>query len=160
MLAGVSFKIGAVMPESLGQRLARLRVRNGLTQQALADRLALSRVAISHFEMGQAVPSERTIILLAGLFRCEPHELVDDTFYPLGKALRLPPIAPRYTEVELQLALLERDLEWCARAPERAGETMAAWARRLLALQDGCADEREQALIGQALGRLRQLRAD
>lgn len=146
------------MPEPLGQRLARLRAEQGLTQQALADRLALSRVAISHFEMGQAVPSERTIILLAGLFRREPQELVDDTFYPLGKALRLPAIAPRYTEVEHQLALLERDLEWCARAPGLAGETAALWARRLLALQDGCADEREQALIGQALGRLRQLK--
>lgn len=144
------------MPEPLGQRLARLRARQGLTQQALADRLALSRVAISHFEMGQAVPSERTIILLAGLFRCEPQELVGDTFYPLGKALRLPSIAPRYTEVEHQLALLERDLDWCERAPGLAGETMALWARRLLALQDACADEREQALVGQALGRLKR----
>lgn len=147
------------MPEPLGQRLARLRARHGLTQQALADRLALSRVAISHFEMGQAVPSERTIILLAGLFRCEPPDLVGDTFYPLGKALRLPAIAPRYTEVEHQLALLERDLDWCARAPGLAGETVALWAGRLLELQERCGDERELALLGQALGRLRRLQA-
>ncbi|HEY1013124.1 MAG TPA: helix-turn-helix transcriptional regulator, partial [Herpetosiphonaceae bacterium] len=81
------------MPESFGLRLARLRASRGWTQQALAERLALSRVAVSHFEMGQAVPSERTIILLAGLFRLEPHELVAGTFYPEGKALRLPAVA-------------------------------------------------------------------
>ena len=34
------------MPESFGQRLGRLRALHGWTQQALADRLARSRVAI------------------------------------------------------------------------------------------------------------------
>jgi len=34
-----------------------------------------------------------------------------------GKAARLPLVAPRHTEVELQLALLERDLRWLESAP-------------------------------------------
>jgi transcriptional regulator with XRE-family HTH domain len=142
------------MPDSLGQRLARLRVRHGWTQQALADRLALSRVAISHFEMGLAVPSERTIILLAGLFRCEPHELVADTFYPIGKALRLPPIAPRYTEVELQLALLQRDLGWRDRTPALRAQIRADWLPRLALLHDSSADERERTAIAAAIAEL------
>lgn len=142
------------MPDSLAQRLARLRVQHGWTQPALANRLALSRVAISHFEMGQAVPSERTIILLAGLFRCEPHELVADTFYPLGKALRLPPIAPRYTEVELQLALLERDLGWLAQLPGMRAALRAEWLPRLALLHAGSADEDERAAIVAAIAQL------
>src|SRR3954471_21198352 len=109
----------AQSPESLGQRIARLRGRRGWTQQDLAVRLAASRVAVSHFEMGLALPSERTVVLLAGLFGCEPHELVAETNYPAAKAERLPLVACRYTELELQLALLRRDLEWLARVEDK-----------------------------------------
>src|SRR5690606_3998637 len=49
-------------PEVLGQRIARLRAQRGWTQQELAERLAASRVAVSHFEMGLAMPSERTVV--------------------------------------------------------------------------------------------------
>jgi transcriptional regulator with XRE-family HTH domain len=142
------------MHDSLGQRLARLRSQHGWTQQALADRLALSRVAISHFELGLAVPSERTIILLAGIFRCEPHELVADTFYPSGKALRLPPIAPRYTEAELQLALFERDLGWLKRQPATLAQLRGEWLPRLARLHDASADERERAALAAAILKL------
>jgi transcriptional regulator with XRE-family HTH domain len=101
--------------ETLGQRIARLRVRRSWTQERLAELLAASRVAVSHFEMGLALPSERTIVLLAGLFKLDPHELIVGTGYPAAKAERLPAVACRYTEVELQLALLRRDVEWAAR---------------------------------------------
>ncbi len=139
---------------NLGTRLAQLRTQHGWTQQALADRLGLSRVAISHFEMDQAIPSERTIILLAGLFRCEPHELVADTFYPLGKALRLPQIAPRYTEIELQLALFERDLAWCEREPAYWQEIKHEWLPRLIELHNTSHDERERHLLAEAIKRI------
>src|SRR6266540_1921061 len=92
-------------PESLGARIARLRAGRGWTQEDLATRLAASRVAVSHFELGLALPSERTVVLLAGLFKLEPHELVAGTNYPAAKAERLPAAACRYTEAELQVAL-------------------------------------------------------
>ena len=57
--------------ETLGERIGRLRSQLGWTQQELADRLAISRVAVSHLEMGISVPSERTIVLLAGVFHVE-----------------------------------------------------------------------------------------
>src|SRR5262245_26460590 len=101
--------------ETLGQRIARLRARRGWTQERLAEQLAASRVAVSHFEMGLALPSERTIVLLAGLFKLEPHELIAETGYPAAKAERLPAVACRYTEAEFQIALLRRDMEWAAR---------------------------------------------
>lgn len=96
----------------MGRRIAELRARIGMTQQEVADRLGISRVAVSHIEAGMTVPSERTVVLLAGLFKVEPHELVAGTGYPAAKVERLPPVAARYTELEHQLALCENDLRW------------------------------------------------
>lgn len=103
------------MIEQFGKRIARLRTQHGWTQQTLADRLAISRVAVSHLEMDLSVPSERTVTLLAGLFKIEPHELVEGTLYPIAKAERLPLVACRYTEIELQLRLLQTELRWLHR---------------------------------------------
>ena len=50
---------------SLGQRIATLRVDRGWTQQQLADRLGISRVAVSHLETDLNTPSERPVALLA-----------------------------------------------------------------------------------------------
>jgi transcriptional regulator with XRE-family HTH domain len=139
------------MTELLGQRVARLRAELGWTQQEIADRLAISRVAVSHLESGLSTPSERTMTLLAGLFKCEPADLVAGSSYPEARAERLPPIVCRYTEVELQLALLERDAAWLRRLDGHAAltrfayETRDAWALKL--------ERRELALIerGRAL---------
>jgi len=138
--------------EPLGQRIARLRARHGWTQEDLAVRLAASRVAVSHFEMGLALPSERTVVLLAGLFKQEPHELVAGTSYPAAKAERLPPIACRYTEVELQLALLRRDLEWAGRARDTAvaRSVAAEWRARLEELHERAYDQNERELLEDA----------
>lgn len=97
---------------ALGRRIGDLRVAMGLTQQEVADRLAISRVAVAHIEAGKNTPSERTVVLLAGLFKVEPVELVVGTGYPTAKLDRLPAVAMRHTEVELQLALAENDLDW------------------------------------------------
>ena len=146
-------------PEPLGQRIAQLRARRGWTQQDLAERLAASRVAVSHFEMGLAVPSERTVVLLAGLFGQEPHELVEGTNYPQAKAERLPTVACRYTEVELQLALLRRDLEWATRLgdDQLRASVAAEWRTQLEGLGQHAYDPREQALLEQALRQVQDL---
>ena len=146
-------------PEPLGQRIAQLRARLGWTQQDLAERLAASRVAVSHFEMGLAVPSERTIVLLAGLFGQEPHELVAGTNYPQAKAERLPTVACRYTEVELQIALLRRDLEWVARLgdDQMRARVAAEWRARLAELGQHVYDPREHALLEEALRHVQDL---
>jgi transcriptional regulator with XRE-family HTH domain len=141
--------------ETLGQRIARLRTQRGWTQQQLADRLAASRVAISHFEMGIALPSERTIVLMAGLFKVEPHELIVATSYPAAKADKLPSVALRYSEVELQLALLERDLLWAERLGKTtSAEVQAEWRPQLMGLLDTTTDVYERRLLHEALNRL------
>jgi transcriptional regulator with XRE-family HTH domain len=144
--------------ETLGQRIARLRAARGWTQEGLAERLAASRVAVSHFEMGLALPSERTIVLLAGLFKLEPHELIAGTSYPAAKAERLPPVACRYTEIELQLALLGRDMEWAARLDRAARQEICAeWRGKIAALLECAYDEGERAAMEAAEQSIRHL---
>lgn len=87
--------------EQIGKRIARLRSEGDWTQQSLSARLGISRVAISHIEMDSTVPGERTITLLAGIFKVSPHDLVYGTTYPKAKSDRLPNVACRYTEIEL-----------------------------------------------------------
>jgi transcriptional regulator with XRE-family HTH domain len=142
------------MNEPIGQRIARLRSELGWSQQELAERLAISRVAVSHIELGLSMPGERTITLLAGLFKREPLQLVAGTDYPPARAERLPFVACRYTEVELQLALLARDQEWIAQlgtvAAARAAIVLDEWRIRLERLAKETLDRRELALIAAA----------
>lgn len=145
------------MNRALGRRIAELRGKLGLTQQDLADRLGISRVAVSHLEAALTDPGERTVTLLAGLFKMEPWELVAGTAYPPAKAERLPVVTARYTEVELQLVLLERDLAWLDRtggAEERP--VLEEWRSRLAALADDAVDARERAAVLAALARVRR----
>jgi transcriptional regulator with XRE-family HTH domain len=145
-------------PESLGARIARLRGRRGWTQEQLAARLAASRVAVSHFEMGLALPSERTVVLLAGLFKLEPHELVAGTSYPAAKAERLPSVACRYSEVELQIELLRRDLAWAERLADRPARDQVAgeWRARVARMLEDVYDEGERTLLAEAEALLRK----
>ena len=141
---------------TLGQRIALLRSQRAWTQADLAARLGSSRVAVSHFEMGLAVPSERTVVLLAGLFKQEPHELVAETDYPGGKSERLPLVACRYTEIELRLKLLRRDLDWLRRIPEGPTrtrlmpQTLAGWGTELSRMGEEALDPGERALLRNA----------
>jgi transcriptional regulator with XRE-family HTH domain len=154
----------ALPVETLGQRIARLRCLLGWTQQELADRVAISRVAVSHLELGISVPSERTVTLLAGVFRLEPAELVDGTIYPEAKAERLPLVAARYTEVELQVALLRRDLVWLGRLADDVSITTVAeqvhaqWRQRLADLAGRATDPNERRLLAEARAALASAR--
>ena len=145
------------MDESLGRRIADLRGKLGWTQQDLAERVGISRVAVSHLEAGMSDPSERTVALLAGVFKVDPLDLVDGTSYPPAKADRLPLVVARYTEVELQLELLGNDLAWL----ERTGTDVSvldSWQARLLALLELTHDGRERDALKGALERVRAAR--
>jgi transcriptional regulator with XRE-family HTH domain len=146
-------------PNSLGQRIASLRIERGWTQQQLSERLGVSRVAISHLETDINSPGERTVALLAGVFRVEPHELVAGTSYPAAKADRLPLVVARWTEVEHQLALLERDLDWLARTGGRgASGVLAEWEVTLDDLLVACHDPDEREALATARRRVGDLR--
>jgi transcriptional regulator with XRE-family HTH domain len=142
--------------ERLGVRIGRLRVERGFTQAELADRVGISRVAVSHLESTRTVPSERTVALLAGIFDCEPHELVADTDYPTSKAERLPVVAARYTEVEHQLAVLEAEFRLVEKLPppialRERQRLVEEWGPLLRALLAQAVDARERDTLHAAL---------
>lgn len=140
------------IPESFGRRVAGLRAEQGLTQQDVASRLALSRNAVSHLETGLSHPSERTVVLLAGLFGLEPHELVAGTDYPEAKADRLPLVAPRYTVVGARLHRLDAELALVARLPDDEAEAARGeLIQELAALEREALDPSERSQIAAAV---------
>ena len=134
--------------ESLGRRIARLRQACGYTQQQLAERAAISRVALSAIEAGMDWPSERTVVLLSGLLKVEPPELVRGTSYPPAKAERLPDVACRYTEVERALAVAAALVR---AASADGGEVMRAQREVLARLLESSTDQIERQALREAI---------
>lgn len=141
------------MTGPLGHRIAKHRTELGWTQAELAERVGISRVALSHIEAGISNPGERTVALLAGVFKLEPHELVAGTDYPPAKAERLPVVTARYTEAEHQLALLDARLE-LAQDPVDRARIVADARMQLQRLLAQSHDRREQDMLRARIARL------
>ena len=141
--------------ERLGHRIAELRRKHGMTQQQMAERLAISRVAVSHLESCLTPPSERTVTLIAGLFKLEPWQLVRDTDYPSARAERLPPVVTRYTQAELLATVVDALIESLADPDRRAVRlVLDPWRARIVAELESCFDDGERALLIDARGRI------
>lgn len=152
----LSAKPRDITGESFGRRVAKLRAELGWTQSQLAERIAISRVALSHIEANVSVPGERTVTLLAGVFGREPHQLAAGTDYPLAKAERLPVVTARHTEVAHQLGVLDALLELVERVSEPVGDRLAddvraAWRARLAGLLDDTEDTEERRRLRTAI---------
>jgi transcriptional regulator with XRE-family HTH domain len=132
------------LPERFGRRVAALRQARNWSQNDLAERLAMSRTAVSHLEASMRDASERTVIVLAGVFRLEPHDLVDGTDYPPAKAERLPARVARYSEAELQCAI-------AIALADATGEAAVSVLDRLEAIQRSNIDPSERAMVSVAL---------
>lgn len=147
--------------KALGDRIATLRVDRGWTQQELADRLAMSRTALSHLEAGMRVASERTVVILSGVFGIDPLSFVSGTSYPLAKAERLPAIVALHTEVDLALALCSAETEVAAQSgnTELLVERASSWASRLRVLERRWPDQRDRRRLVVEIGRLVALAA-
>ncbi len=55
---------------TFGEKLTGLRKREGLSQEALAERLGVSRQAVSRWEQGAALPDAAKLLPCARLFPC------------------------------------------------------------------------------------------
>jgi hypothetical protein len=116
----------------------------------------MSRTAISHLEGGISEASERTVILLAGLFGLEPHELVAGTLYPPTKAERLPTVTNRHTAVDMALARLNAQRElWSLMADRDALANRQHWICTLAELFSVIENRDEQQRVAQELRTLR-----
>lgn len=59
-------------------KLSKLRKNNNLSQEQLADRLEMSRQAISKWELGLSYPDMTTIMELCKILNCSLENLIDD----------------------------------------------------------------------------------
>lgn len=66
------------MSIELGNRLQELRKKNGYSQESLAEKLDVSRQAVSKWERGEAAPDTDNLIMLAKLYQVSLDELVDN----------------------------------------------------------------------------------
>ncbi len=60
---------------TLGERIAQLRREAGLSQEALAERMGVSRQAVSKWEKSQSFPDTENLLALAALFGVSADEL-------------------------------------------------------------------------------------
>lgn len=59
----------------IGKKLRELRISEGLTQQALADKLNISRVNYTRYETNKVRPDYETLITIADLYGISLDEL-------------------------------------------------------------------------------------
>lgn len=60
------------------EKLAQMRKNNNMSQEQLADRLGVSRQAISKWESGTSMPDMAKILELCKILNCSLEELIDD----------------------------------------------------------------------------------
>ena len=63
---------------TLGERIKEHRTRCGMSQELLAEKLGVSRQAVSKWETGTAEPSTSNLLAMAKAFNISPEELLRD----------------------------------------------------------------------------------
>ena len=66
---------------NLSDKIVELRKKNGFSQEDLADKLQVSRQAVSRWEQETADPSSSNILELSKLFNVKTDYLLNDDYY-------------------------------------------------------------------------------
>lgn len=86
---------------TLGETLRSLRIKQGWDQEMLAEKLGVSRQAVSKWELDKAVPEVKSIVAMSGLFGVTTDYLLKQEApqeEPGGSAAAPPP-AKNFTEI-------------------------------------------------------------
>lgn len=70
---------------TLAEKLVHLRKKENLTQQKLAEKLNVSRQAVSRWELGEATPSVENMKILSDLYDVRLDYLLKDIDYSFEK---------------------------------------------------------------------------
>ncbi|SMG12518.1 helix-turn-helix domain-containing protein [Paraburkholderia susongensis] len=103
------------LAEAVGRAIARKRVEAGLTQEQVAEQLALGREAVARVERGTAIPTIVRLVELAELFGCRTEEFLsgastreDDQAVAIAGALRGVSLKDRQMLMEWLTTLAQR----------------------------------------------------
>ena len=72
-----------------GAKLKEIRKNEGLSQEQLADKIGVSRQAITKWETGRALPDMENMIILAEIFKTTLDELVSQAIPQYQKKNKL-----------------------------------------------------------------------
>lgn len=62
----------------VGQAIAKQRIRKGLTQEEIAERLGIGNEAVSRIERGVVIPNIARLLEFAAIFECSAAELLTE----------------------------------------------------------------------------------
>src|SRR5690606_41820319 len=66
------------LAEAVGRAIAKQRVRVGMTQEHVAERLGIGSEAISRIERGIVIPNISRLLEFAAIFECEAADLLTE----------------------------------------------------------------------------------
>ncbi|WP_313553971.1 helix-turn-helix transcriptional regulator [Stutzerimonas nitrititolerans] len=66
------------LAEAVGRAIAKQRVRAGMTQEHVAERLGIGSEAISRIERGIVIPNISRLLEFAAIFECEAADLLTE----------------------------------------------------------------------------------
>jgi transcriptional regulator with XRE-family HTH domain len=91
---------------TVGQAIARQRVRNGLTQEEVAERLGVGNEAVSRIERGVVMPNIARLLELAAIFGCDAAELLTEaSSHPNDQATRISRLLATLAPADRQLLM-------------------------------------------------------
>ncbi|AIB38766.1 helix-turn-helix domain-containing protein [Pseudomonas simiae] len=92
------------LAEAVGRAIARQRMRAGLTQEEVAERLGVGNEAVSRIERGIVIPNIIRLFDFASIFGCEATELLSESSpLPDDQASRLSQLLVTLNQSDRQL---------------------------------------------------------
>ncbi len=70
---------------NFGEKILGLRLRNGLSQEALAEKLMVSRQAVSKWESGVTLPETEKLVIISNMFGVSLDYLLKDESVDKGR---------------------------------------------------------------------------
>ena len=90
----------------VGRAIAKQRIRSGLTQEEVAERLGIGNEAVSRIERGIVIPNIERLLAFAGIFDCEAAELLTEvSSRPDDQASRISRLLTPLSQDDRQLIL-------------------------------------------------------
>lgn len=100
---------------AVGRTVARQRMRRGLTQEEVAERLGVGNEAVSRIERGIVMPNVARLVEFAAIFGCEAAELLTEARpSPNDQASRISQLLSTLDRADRQFVM-----EWVERLTER-----------------------------------------
>ena len=101
---GMPYGLSKEEANMISERIYTLRRKSGLSQEQLAEKIGVSRQAISKWENGSSVPDLENLIALSACFQISMDELTSDR--PLASQSKVPPASTLKTHMGVTLCWL------------------------------------------------------